>query len=89
VVAIDGRALGMAVVHLGGGRLKDGDRIDPSVGLSGLPALGDEVVPQTPLATIHAASAEDADRAEATLREAIVIGEGGVDAPPLVWRSIG
>ena len=89
VVAIDGQALGMAVVHLGGGRLKDGDRIDPSVGLSGLPMLGDEVVPETPLGTIHAASTQAADRAEATLREAIVIGDGDVDIPPLVCRSIG
>ncbi len=89
VVAIDGQALGMAVVHLGGGRLKDGDRIDPSVGLSGLPMLGDEVVPETPLGTIHAASTQAADRAEATLREAIVIGDGNVDILPLVCRSIG
>ena len=89
VVAIDGQALGMAVVHLGGGRLRNGDRIDPSVGLSGLPMLGDEVVPETPLGTIHAASGQTAERAEATLREAIVIGDEGVDIPPLVYRSIG
>ncbi len=89
VVAIDGRALGMAVVHLGGGRLKDGDRIDPSVGLSGLPMLGDEVVPETPLGTIHAASGQAAERAETALREAIVIGDEDVDIPPLVCRSIG
>ncbi len=89
VVAIDGQALGMAVVHLGGGRLKNGDRIDPSVGLSGLPMLGDQVVAETPLGTIHAASTRAADRAEATLREAIVIGDEEVDIPPLVCRSIG
>ncbi len=89
VVAIDGQALGMAVVHLGGGRLKDGDRIDPSVGLSGLPMLGDEVVPETPLGTIHAASGQAAERAETALREAIVIGDEDVDIPPLVCRSIG
>ncbi len=89
VVAIDGQALGMAVVHLGGGRLKDGDRIDPSVGLSGLPMLGDEVVPETPLGTIHAASGQAAEQAETALREAIVIGDGDVDIPPLVCRSIG
>jgi thymidine phosphorylase len=36
VTAIDGEALGLAVVHLGGGRLREGDRVNPSVGLSDL-----------------------------------------------------
>jgi phosphopentomutase len=36
VTAIDGRALGMAVVRLGGGRRVETDRIDPAVGLDRL-----------------------------------------------------
>ena len=31
------------MVHLGGGRLKDGDRINPAVGLSDLLPLGENV----------------------------------------------
>jgi thymidine phosphorylase len=41
VAAIDGEALGHAVVHLGGGRLREGDRVNPSVGLSDLAGIGE------------------------------------------------
>ncbi|MCB1359620.1 MAG: thymidine phosphorylase, partial [Rhodobacteraceae bacterium] len=43
VAAIDTRAVGEAVVHLGGGRLKGGDPVDPRVGFSALAAPGDAV----------------------------------------------
>jgi thymidine phosphorylase len=70
VAAIDGRALGHAVVHLGGGRLRDGDRINPAVGLAELAGLGDAVGQGVPLAIVHAASQLDADRAIAAVQEA-------------------
>ena len=40
VSAIDGAALGMAVVNLGGGRVVEADQIDPAVGLSQVARLG-------------------------------------------------
>ncbi len=45
VWAIDGEALGHAVVHLGGGRLREGDRVNPSVGLSDLAGLARKPAP--------------------------------------------
>jgi thymidine phosphorylase len=51
VTAIDTRALGEAVVQLGGGRLKQDDRLDLAVGLSDIARIGQEVD------THHAASA--------------------------------
>ncbi|MDU8943320.1 thymidine phosphorylase [Ovoidimarina sediminis] len=84
VSRIDGRALGEAVVHLGGGRLRGGDRIDPAVGLSGTAALGQRLEAGAPLATIHAADAEAAHAAAATVLAAYEIGDAA--APPALVR---
>ncbi|KAG1713880.1 Thymidine phosphorylase [Nymphon striatum] len=76
ISAIDGEALGLAVVQMGGGRQVESDRIDPRVGLSDVVELGVAVNRGDPIATIHAA---DEDSAEATARRvlnAITIGEG-------------
>ncbi|EYD72288.1 thymidine phosphorylase [Limimaricola hongkongensis] len=79
LAAIDGEALGHAVVALGGGRKVESDRIDPAVGLSDVARLGARIAPGDPLARIHAATDTDADAAEAALRGAMTIG----DAPRL------
>ncbi|MGR3464937.1 thymidine phosphorylase [Limimaricola sp.] len=79
LAAIDGEALGHAVVGLGGGRRVESDRIDPAVGLSEVARLGARIAPGDPLARIHAATDTDADAAEAALRGAMMIG----DAPQL------
>ncbi|MBD3677289.1 MAG: thymidine phosphorylase [Rhodobacteraceae bacterium] len=88
VSAMNGRALGEAVVHLGGGRLVGGQRIDPSVGLSRVAALGEPVQPGEPLARVHAANLAAGEAAAQTVREAIVIGEVAPEVPPLIHRSV-
>ncbi|MFN6979477.1 MAG: thymidine phosphorylase, partial [Gemmobacter sp.] len=88
VARIDTRAVGMAVVALGGGRQRDGDRIDPSVGFDRLAAPGDAVGPGAPIGRVHAASAGSADAAAAALRAAYVLGD--VPPPvPLVQGRVG
>ena len=77
--AIDGEALGHAVVGLGGGRKVETDRIDPAVGLSDVARLGAKLSAGDLLARIHAATEAEAERAEAALRGAVTIG----DAPQL------
>ena len=89
VTAIDGEALGLAVVALGGGRQREGDRINPSVGLADIAGIGEHVSPDLPLAMVHAASEADADRVQAALLAAFTIGEAPVDDLPLVWERIG
>ena len=76
VATIDTRAVGLAVVALGGGRQREGDRIDPRVGLTQLAAPGDAVGPRQPLARVHAADEAAAEAAAATLRAAYRLGEG-------------
>lgn len=51
---MDTRALGMAVVAMGGGRRQASDTIDYSVGFTDMARLGDQVDGQRPLAVIHA-----------------------------------
>lgn len=86
---IDTRALGEAVVRLGGGRLKQGDRIDLAVGLSDIARIGDRADPARPLARIHAAS-EDAARAVAgAIRAAFTLADSAPDLPPLIHERIG
>lgn len=54
VESLDTRAIGIAVIELGGGRRKTEDVIDHSVGISAIAAPGETVGPaEKPLAVIH------------------------------------
>jgi len=89
VTAIDGEALGLAVVELGGGRQVETDVVDPAVGLSNVIRLGAKVDKGTPLAMIHAAREDGARRAEAAVRAAITLGEAPPALPALVHERLG
>ena len=88
VTTIDGEALGLTVVALGGGRQVETDIVDPAVGLSDVVSIGDRVQKGQPLARIHAARESQADAAEKAVRAAITIGDGPVTAPTLVLEHI-
>ena len=79
VKRIDTRALGLAVVELGGGRRNAADSIDPAVGLDALAGLGAEVGPGRPLARIHA---RDSDAAAAAAARIVAAYEIADVAPP-------
>jgi thymidine phosphorylase len=79
VLSCDARAVGLAVVGLGGGRTRPQDSVDPRVGFERLAGLGAHVGPEHPLGVVHAADEASAERAAAALRAAYVVGEG---APP-------
>lgn len=89
VTRIDGEALGHAVVRLGAGRLRGGDRINPSVGLSEIMPLGEPVEKGEIIARVHAASEEDAERAAAAVSVAVGIGEEEPEEPSLIHERIG
>lgn len=89
VAAIDGEALGLAVVALGGGRQVESDAIDPAVGLSRVARLGDRVERGTPLATIHAGREDAAQRAEAAVRRAMTLSDTPPEVPELIHDRIG
>jgi thymidine phosphorylase len=88
VSAIDGTVLGNVVVDLGGGRRVETDVINPSVGLSRVARLGVKVSKGDPLAMIHAARPEDADRAARAVLAAIEVGEAAVSPPELIIEKV-
>jgi thymidine phosphorylase len=76
IAAIDVRAVGIAIVGLGGGRARETDRVDHGVGFTEIAGLGERVGPgERPLAFVHARDDAAAERAAAALRAACVIGE--------------
>ncbi len=89
VCEIDGEALGLAVVALGGGRQVESDVVDPSVGFSALVPLGTKVAAGDLLGVVHAVRPEAADRAEAALRAAIRVGPQAPHVPDLIRARVG
>ena len=81
------RAVGEAVVHLGGGRLKGDDVVDPRVGFSDIAEPGDTLGPDRPLALVHAADEAGAEAAIAALQAAARLGEAP-KAAPLVQEHV-
>ncbi|WP_034912122.1 thymidine phosphorylase [Erwinia sp. 9145] len=88
VSAMDTRALGMAVVALGGGRRRASDAIDYSVGLSDMVQIGDVVDAQRPLAVIHAASESGWQQAAQAVRQAVTLSETAPEKTPVIYRRI-
>ena len=85
VAGIATRALGLAMIELGGGRTRPEDRIDPRVGFTDLAGPG---ASGGLLGIVHAADEASADRAEAALRAAYRMGEAPA-ARPTVVETVG
>ncbi|WP_193174224.1 thymidine phosphorylase [Oricola nitratireducens] len=84
VTAIRTRAIGVAVVELGGGRRKREDEIDHAVGITGLQPVGTSIAKGDPLALVHA-------RDEATLeaaREAVLAAYDIADEKPEIRKPV-
>ena len=84
VRAIAVREIGVAVLQLGGGRLREDAAIDHSVGLLDVAGLGEEVGQGArPLAVVHARDAATAEQAAQRLRAAFEVGDAPDGLPPL------
>jgi thymidine phosphorylase len=75
VVGIEPRAVGRAIVALGGGRATMDDVIDPSVGFVFRAVAGEAIKRGQPLVEIHARTRDDAEGAARALAAAITLGE--------------
>ncbi|MBL8838776.1 MAG: thymidine phosphorylase [Alphaproteobacteria bacterium] len=75
VAAVETRAVGLAVLALGGGRKGREDQIDPRVGLTQVAGIGETVGADRPLAVVHAADEASAAAAIAALNEAYTIAD--------------
>ncbi len=87
VSAMDTRAIGMAVVSMGGGRRVATDEIDYAVGFDNFIRLGEVADSDKPLAVIHARTEEQWEEAAKALRSAITVG-GEYTPTPEVYRQI-
>ncbi len=80
VTAMNGRAIGGAIIGLKGGRAALDDVLDLSTGFSGIRPIGSAVEAGAPLAFVHAADDSAASRAIAEYQAAVTIG-GEASAP--------
>ncbi|MDA7881385.1 thymidine phosphorylase [Akkermansiaceae bacterium] len=85
---IDTRELGMAVVELGGGRMRAEDGIDYAVGLSGFVELGQKLVKGDALCQVHARSEDDARRALVRIQQAILLSDDQSSGQPVVYEVV-
>jgi len=67
LAALDTRAVGNAIIELGGGRRKVGEKLDLSVGFTQIAPLGAALDGERPLAVVHAATEAAADAAAENL----------------------
>jgi thymidine phosphorylase len=88
VAAIDGQGLGLAVVGLGGGRQREGDKLNLSVGLSDLAGIGEDIGAGDPLCMVHAATEAAADEAIARVQAAYALAAVAPADPALVLKRI-
>ena len=88
IARINVRAIGLAILALGGGRRRVEDRIDYGVGLADVAGIGDEVGPGRPLAIVHARDAAAAGQAAAAIRAAVEIADAPVPSGPLIGDRI-
>lgn len=84
----DCRAIGLAVVALGGGRRRPTDSIDFAVGLTDLVGLGEQVTVGQPLAMVHARTQAAAQQAVREIQEAYAISAVALAAHPVIYRTI-
>jgi thymidine phosphorylase len=88
IAHIDVRALGLAVVTLGGGRARPGDAVDPRVGLSKVVPLGALFRAGDPLAWVHATDESTATAAASAVLQAVVLADMAPAASPLIAETI-
>ncbi|MEL7459688.1 MAG: thymidine phosphorylase [Pseudomonadota bacterium] len=88
VAAINGRGLGNAAVRLGAGRLRESDRVDPSVGLDGLVPIGHAVAEGDPLAYVLAKSEPEALAGATDVAAAYTVSPSRPDAPALILGEL-
>ncbi|MBX3605572.1 MAG: thymidine phosphorylase [Piscinibacter sp.] len=96
LAAMDTRALGLAIIALGGGRARPGAPIDARVGVSRVRPLGSRVRAGEPLLLVHAAGEDDWAAVQPALAAALSVqegvedggSEGGYHPAPLIVDSV-
>jgi thymidine phosphorylase len=88
LAAVDARALGNAIIELGGGRRRADDKLDLAVGFTDVVPIGAAVDRARPLAVVHAANEADAQRAILEMRAACTITPTAPPSRPLIYQTL-
>jgi thymidine phosphorylase len=89
VAAVDVRAVGLAIIDLGGGRRREDDAIDHAVGLTEIAEPGERVGPGgRPVALVHARDEDSAERAAQAVSAAFRVGDRILDPNPAVLEVL-
>jgi thymidine phosphorylase len=88
LAAVDARAVGNAIIELGGGRRRAEDKLDLAVGFTDIAPIGAAVDRERPLAVVHAASDADAQHAIRNLRAACTITPAPPPPRPVIYETL-
>jgi thymidine phosphorylase len=88
LAGVDARALGNAIIELGGGRRRADDKLDLSVGFTEVVPTGAAVDRARPLALVHAATEADAQRAIDNLSAACTITSSPPPSRPVICETL-
>jgi thymidine phosphorylase len=88
IVSIDTRAVGIALIELGGGRRSAQDKIDHRVGFSEFRGLGEEVGPRQPICLVHAVDGASWLRAVGAVQAAVRVTGDAVAVPSPIHQRI-
>jgi len=88
LAGVDTRAVGNAIIELGGGRRTVGEKLDLSVGFTQVAAIGTRLDSDRPLAVVHAASEADAEAAEKNLLAASSVSEEAPETRPVICEIL-
>jgi thymidine phosphorylase len=88
VAAEDARAIGLAIVGMGGGRVRADQAIDHAVGFTCVAPVGAEVGPDRPLCLVHGRTAAQAEAAAAEFRAAVSIGDEPPAPSPVILERL-
>ena len=88
VETVDTRAVGLAVIELGGGRRLVTDPVDHSVGFASIAAIGEHVGPNRPLAICFAKNQASLSKAEALVQQAYKISDKPVKPGPKLRDTV-
>ena len=86
--AVDARAIGSAIIGLGGGRRNVNDVLDLSVGFTEVVPIGSSVAPDRPIALVHANSQSDAERAAAQMIRAFRITPSRPEQRRVIYQTM-
>jgi pyrimidine-nucleoside phosphorylase len=89
IARIDPRLIGRGITHLGGGRFRQEDTIDPAVGFVIGVKPGETVQQGQPVATIYARDVDGLSIGQSTLDRAIIVAEEADPMLSLIIERIG